>query len=477
MRPLSTDAYKLMHEGILALSQVEENGMRVDTEYLAQKMKDTKEAIQQMEHDIKQDEVFKVWKKRFKNKTKLDSGDQLGKVLFETMGYTPKEFTSGGEKGTPKPKTDIAALEQLNIPFVKKYLAIKKLKKARNTYLKGIQRETVDGIIHPVFNLHIARTWRSSSDNPNFQNFPIRDPNMGELIRRCFIPRDGNHIIEIDYSGIEVHSAQWYHHDPVMLSYLCDKTKDMHRDVSQQCYKLPDSEMSPQDKEDAKRIKKIRFWGKNGFVFPQFYGDWYMSCASYMWNAITREKLVTRDGTSLKKWLRKKGITRLGQVNSKIPPMPGTFIAHIKEVEFDFWNRRFKVYKQWKDSWWEEYQRTGQVQTLTGFVFDGLYDRKKIINYPIQGTAFHCLLWSLIRLQKLLMKKRMKSLIIGQIHDSIVADVPAKEKDDYLELANRVMTVDIKKHWNWITTPIEVEAEVTPLNRSWFEKEEVKISV
>jgi DNA polymerase I-like protein with 3'-5' exonuclease and polymerase domains len=75
------------------------------------------------------------------------------------------------------------------------------------------------------------------------------------------------------------------------------------------------------------------------------------------------------------------------------------------------------------------------------------------------------------------MKKRMKSLIIGQIHDSIVADVPAKEKDDYLELANRVMTVDIKKHWNWITTPIEVEAEVTPLNRSWFEKEEVKISI
>jgi DNA polymerase I-like protein with 3'-5' exonuclease and polymerase domains len=157
--------------------------------------------------------------------------------------------------------------------------------------------------------------------------------------------------------------------------------------------------------------------------------------------------------------------------------MPGTFIAHIKKVEFDFWNRRFKVYKQWKDSWWEEYQRTGQAQTLTGFVFDGLYDRKKIINYPIQGTAFHCLLWSLIRLQKLLMKKRMKSLIVGQIHDSIVADVPAKEKDDYLELANRVMTVDIKKHWNWITTPIEVEAEVTPLNRSWFEKEEVKISI
>ena len=68
MRPLSTDAYKLMHEGILALSQVEENGMRVDTEYLAQKMKDTKETIQQMEHDIKQDEVFKVWKKRFKDK-------------------------------------------------------------------------------------------------------------------------------------------------------------------------------------------------------------------------------------------------------------------------------------------------------------------------------------------------------------------------------------------------------------------------
>ena len=70
----------------------------------------------------------------------------------------------------------------------------------------------------------------------------------------------------------------------------------------------------------------------------------------------------------------------------------------------------------------------------------------------------------------------MKSLIIGQIHDSIVADVPHKELKDYLQLVNQVMTVDIKKHWDFICTPIEIEAEVAPMGKSWYEKADYKIN-
>jgi DNA polymerase I-like protein with 3'-5' exonuclease and polymerase domains len=69
----------------------------------------------------------------------------------------------------------------------------------------------------------------------------------------------------------------------------------------------------------------------------------------------------------------------------------------------------------------------------------------------------------------------MKTLIIGQIHDSIVADVPAEELEDFLELANYIMTVRLPEAWDWINVPLEIEAEVAPLNGSWADKKEMKL--
>ena len=113
--------------------------------------------------------------------------------------------------------------------------------------------------------------------------------------------------------------------------------------------------------------------------------------------------------------------------------------------------------------------------TLTGFRIEGLYKRNEVINYPVQGSAFHWLLWSLIRIQKLLKKYKMKSLLVGQIHDSIVGDVHKKELRDYLDIVKQVMTIDVRKHWEWIIVPLRIEAEVAPVGGSWFDKKEVKI--
>lgn len=465
------DAYQLLHEGSLALSTVESNGICIDTEYLQKAIKQTARKIKEQTEDIKNDEIFKTWKKRFGTKTNMDSSDQLGKVLFENMGYTCPVYTQTG-----KPKTDIAVLSELNIPFVKSLLSIKQLKKAKGTYLSGIEKETIDGLLHAFFDLGLAVTYRSSSSKPNFQNWPIRNYEMGKLIRQCFIPRSSKrHIVELDYGGIEVHGAAWYHKDPMMLDYLHDKTKDMHRDMAMQCYMLSKKEMTPKNEDDAKRIKDIRYCGKNRFVFPEFYGDWWLSCAPALWNSISQMKLKTREGLSLRKHLKSKGINRLGIVNIDATQESNTFLYHIKQVERDFWNSRFKVYRQWKEDWYNAYRKNGKFMMLTGFEISGLMKRNEVINYPVQGVAFHCLLWSLTRIQKLLNKYKMKSLIVGQIHDSIVGDILKSELQNYLEIANKVMTVDIKKHWSWITTPLEIEAEVSPVGKSWFEKTKVKI--
>lgn len=484
MKVATSEAYDLLHQGVISLAQVEANGVRIDTDYLDRTIKETGDKITSLQKEMRGDPIFHRWRKRFGEKTKMGSREQLGKLLFGEMGYESK-----GETATGKAKVDESAFDGIDLPFVKNFIRLEKLKKIQSTYLGGVLREVVDGYLHPVFNLHTVQTFRSSSSDPNFQNLPIRNPEFGGLIRRAFIPREGRVLVEIDYSGIEVRIAACYHQDPAMLEYIEDPSKDMHRDMAAECYMI-----------DPKQVSKgARYCAKNMFVFPQFYGSFYVDCAKALWEAIDRMSLTLEGGIhtkiegsgthpknmnearqtsgptppySLKQHLASKGIKKLGACDPSQKPLPGTFEHHIKQVEDRFWNKRFPTYAQWKKTWWNSYQKGGGFSTLTGFRIDGLYGRNDVINYPVQGSAFHCLLWSLIRIQSLLRKRKMQTLVVGQIHDSIIADVPVEELQDYLTLAKRVMTVSLPKVWKWIITPLDVEAEVTPVGGNWFEKKE-----
>ncbi len=391
-------------------------------------------------------------------------------MLFGEMGFECTERTATGRY-----KTDEESLSRINHPFVKDYLKVKKFEKTLTTYLLGIRREVVNGFIHPFFNLHLVRTYRSSSDSPNFQNIPVRDPAIGQLIRQAFIPRPGRRLVELDYGGIEVCVAACYHQDPTMLAYLEDDTKDMHRDMAMECFKLPLKELTPADKTDTaevKRAKDIRYCGKNMFVFPSFYGSFFLDCARNLWNAITSMNLHTRDGRSLLIHLREQGIREVGDLNPTEKPRKGTFERHLQKVEQDFWEKRFPIYDRWKKNWVKAYRRDGYMLTKTGFICQGYLKRNEIFNYPVQGSAFHCLLRSLIHLQRRLDESKMKSLIVGQIHDSVVSDVPDEELNEFLALSQEVMVDDLKDAWDWIVTPINIEAEVTPVNGNWYEKKE-----
>jgi DNA polymerase I-like protein with 3'-5' exonuclease and polymerase domains len=453
------DAYKLLHNGSLVMAEMERNGIHVDVDYVKYIQERIQHEVTRLTTRLEKDKVYRIWKHKYGYKMKLSSRTQLADILFNVMQIPTTELT---EK--KRYKADEEVLEGLDIPFIKRYLKIEKLKKAKNTYLANILRETCNGILHPNFNLHFARTYRSSSDHPNFQNLPKHDPLIQKLVRRSLITRSGCQIVDIDFKGSEICGAAWYHKDPMMLKYIKDTSKDLHRDMAQEIYILPKKQMT----------KAIRHCGKNMFVFPQFYGDWWLSCAKNLWNAIDRMNLETTDGIPLKKWLKKNGITELGTGNSK-KVKPNSFEAHLKRVEYAFWHKRFNKYHKWKEKWWEDYQSSGFFQMLTGFVVTGDINRKDCINYPVQGTAFHCLLWCLIRLNELLQKYKMKTKLIGQIHDSIVSDTPEKEFKDYLELAQEVITVQLKKHWPWIITPMRIEVSTTPVDGNWYEAKEYEI--
>lgn len=464
MKAATEEAYKLLHNGSLTLARAEAQGIKVDEEYLSCAIEKTGQDIKRLEEELRDDEVFSRWRRHYGTKTNLNSENQLAHILFGELGYPCYEWTEGGQGGKGKrPKVTETALQRIGIDFTKNYIRKSKLEKAKSTFLEGIQKEVVNGRLHTVFNLHTVATFRSSSDSPNFQNFPVRDKEIGELIRRCFIADSDEHVIvENDISGAEVRAAACYHKDPVLIQYIKDPTKDMHRDMAAECYKLKTDQVT----------KQARYCGKNMFVFPEFYGSYFQQCAPNMWDAIAKMSLTTVDGVPLDEHLAAKGITELGACDPEQRPVPGTFEHHLKKVEERFWNERFKVYSAWKKKWYDQYLKRGWFQMLSGFVCQGVFNRNDVINYPVQGFAFHWLLWGIIQLDKELRRRKMRSRIAGQIHDSIIASVPLDELQEYLDLVQEIMTVRLLEHWDSIIVPVEIEAEVTPPGGSWFEKAE-----
>lgn len=450
------DARRLMLEGQAALSAVEANGMRIDTDYLDRMLVETEAVLREMDDDIRRDPIWQTWVKIYGEKASLTSGEQLGHIVFDVMGVECVDRTPTG-----KPKTDEDALERVKFPFVKKIQNRKKLFTARNTFLRGIRDETVDGYLHSIFSLNTVITYRSSSSMPNVQNLPNRIKRTAKLVRRAFIPRGDDYLLaEFDLKGAEVCVSECYHFDPTMLDYL-KRGHDYHKDLAMQCYKLRADQVT----------KLVRGTAKADFVFASFYGSYFVNMAQNLWDAIEVDGLTRADGVGLMQHLAEQGITQLGPLERD--PPPGTFVAHIKAIYNDFWDCRFPVYKQWKIDWFQEYLKNGYCRSHTGFVYQGINARNEIINYPIQGASFHCLLWTLTRVQEWLTKNKMKSRIIGQIHDSIIMDIHRSELQDVTEFVSRMIRVAIRQAWDWVIVPLEAEASISEKN--WYEKEDLPL--
>ena len=457
-------AYQLLQQGSIALAEIEAAGVRVDKEYLDTTTSQITEKIRELEWDLKTDTIYTTWQRIYKNPN-LGSRDQLGKVLFGAVGYEAKTFTSTG-----RAKTDKASLDHVDIPFVKTFLEIENLKKTVSTYLQGIRREMVQvgkhWYVHPSYHLNTVSTYRSSCSEPNFQNVPKRDPKMSKFVRKCYLPHPGHHFAEVDFSTLEVKIAYTYHHDPVMRKYLTDPETDMHRDTAADVFILP---------QDQIEKKTTRDCSKNMMVFPTFYGSVYFQTAANIWEAITRKKWTLPNGKPLLTHLKEKGITELGDCDPKTlknnggKPESGTFAAHIKKVEDLLW-KRFRIYHKWRQDYYDLYQKRGWFKFHTGFVVNTEQKRNDVINYPVQGAAFHCLLQCLIWMTKAIKKYKMKSRVIGEIHDSMQLSIHPRELQDVLNLCEMFMTKSLADHWKWINIPLTIEVDVAPINESWAEQ-------
>jgi len=441
--------------------------MHVDVKYCEKQHKYLNKKCDKLIKKFSKTKLGKRWSKTFLS-VNWNSDQQLREVLFKKSGIKPVKRTKPS-KGHPKGQAscDNESLELISksYPELKPFMEYKKLAKVNNTFIAGILKEQVNGIIHPFFHLHIARTFRSSSSNINFHNQPNRDKKQRKIVRSSFKPAPGFGIMAADFSGIEVGTSCCYHKDKKMLHYVRHPEKNnMHTDMAVQCYLL--------DKFVKDGLEKIlRKGAKNGFVFPQFYGDYYKNNAASLasWgNLPTKgsfskkdgEKLIT--GLSLGEHLIKKGIFDYDD-----------FVDHIQEVEDDFWNNRFKGYRNWKKRNVREYYKKGYLKTLTGFTCSGEMSENDINNYPIQGAAFHKLLKTYIEVFRRLAHYKMKSFLIGQIHDELVFNYYPKEEDNVLEIVQEVACEWLPKQWKWINVPMVVEANVFDVDANWAQDSKV----
>lgn len=466
------EAYKLLHDGIFTLQRMEQQGLRINLKYIEKKNKEIASEVENLEKQFMATKFYRRWAHYNKTAVNIYSPQQLGAYLYNSLKLRIPKTTDSGEGST-----DEETLLELGIPELKLLVRAKKLKKAKATYFDGLSRESVNHFVHPFFNLHLVRTFRGSVDTPNLQNIPKRDAEIMDIVRGAIYPRKGHQLVEIDFSQLEVRVAACYHKDPMMIRYIEDKTTDMHRDMAQQLFKL---------KKFDKEITghgTLRQAAKNGFVFPEFYGSYYGNCAANLactWGGLSKHnKWEPGQGIEFGKGflsdhMLKHGFKELGK-HEKVDGKWTTtgFIKYVKDVEDDFWKNRFKVYSQWKDDWYAEYEKNGFFKSFTGFTYQGLMSKNDAVNYPIQGSAFHILLWSLIQGMNAQVREKWQTKIVNQIHDAVILDVHPTELKKIVPIMKCIMMNDVRQHWKWISVPLDVEVTVFPVDKSWACKDKI----
>ncbi len=403
--------YELFHEGILCFNDMEEAGIGVNTQYY-QKVKIEQEKRESfLLKRISQYPEIKLFRTKSGRNIDLGSAADINTLLYSYLQLAPTKYT---EKGNVS--ADAEVLENLDLPFAKDIVKVRQIEKNKVTYIEGILNEEVDGRIHPNFNLHLVTSYRSSGSNPNVQNLPRKDKASMELIRGGIIPTKGWQIGEADYGAVEVRIIACYSKDPILLKNLKDGI-DIHQ-------------------EWANFLGCSRFDAKNTFVFPLFYGSYYKSI---YYDLVSRGYNIS--------------------------------IGKVQQAEMEFW-KKYKVAKRFFEELYKFHRVYGYIEMFTGFRRRGWLSRNQISNIPIQGTAFHCLLWAAIQVNKIRKEENWKTKLIAQIHDSLILDIYPSELAHVITTVRRVMTVDILKVFPWIIVPLLAEIEVAEIDMPWHTKEE-----
>jgi DNA polymerase-1 len=390
------------------LTTVEFNGVKINTKMLA-------EVSKEMEREA--DNICKKIYEYAGGPFNIDSTKQLGDLLFNKLGLPTVKKTKTGFS------TDAGVLEQLKAhhPIAEDILNYRQYQKLRSTYVDAIPLlvNPDTGLVHTTYNQAVAATGRLSSNDPNLQNIPVRTE-MGRGLRKAFVSRfDDGQILSSDYSQIELRIMAHVAKDEALIKAF-KNNEDIHTQTSAKVFGVKPEDVTRDMRRKAKEINYGIMYGIGAFG------------------------LSTRLGIS-----REEG--------SQI--IKNYFTA-------------FPTVKEFIDSTIAFAKKTGYVQTLLGRrrymtninasnAVVRAQDERAAINMPIQGTAAEMLKIAMINIQHEIEKRKLKSLMIMQVHDELVFDVYPKENDELAALVKDKMTHAI---------PMDVVIDVDyGFGKTWFD--------
>ncbi|MDD3965884.1 MAG: DNA polymerase I [Candidatus Neomarinimicrobiota bacterium] len=384
---------------IPVLTDMEYQGIYVDTAFLRKMSAGLGKSMTRL-----MEEIYDLAGGKFN----INSPKQLGQILFEKLGLKAEKKTKTGYS------TDVNVLEKLKNehPLPQRILDFRMLSKLRSTYVDAlpglVNPETKR--IHGSFNQTVAATGRLSSSNPNFQNIPIRT-DEGREIRRAFCAqKKGWKILSADYSQVELRIMAHLSGDKNLIEAF-RRDADIHAHTASRIFNVAEKEVTPAMRRTAKVINFGIMYGAGAHRIAQELNIGYGEAGAIIKAYFER---YTGVGEYIERVIlecREKGYA--STMYGRIRPIP----------DINSENRNLQEAA-----------------------------KRAAINMPVQGSAADIIKIAMIRIHREMKKKKMRSMMILQVHDELVFELAPGEAADLRKIVKNAM-----EHATDLQVPLKVD--------------------
>ena len=387
--------YRTLEMPVLeVLFEMERNGVLLDIKLLEIQSRELGEKILELEQ-----RAFALAGQPFN----LNSPKQIQEILFDRLKLPVVKKTPGGA-----PSTDEDVLQQLALdyPLPKILLDYRSLAKLKSTYTDKLPRmvDTNTGRVHTNYAQAVAVTGRLASNGPNLQNIPVRTAE-GRRIREAFIAPPGHSIISADYSQIELRIMAHIAQDAGLLKAFA-AGEDIHCATAAEVFGVPLETVDNEQRRYAKIINFGLIYGMSEFGLATQLGIERVAARAYMDRYFSRYPGVADYMQRTREAAKRNGY-----------------------VETVFGRRL----------WLPE------INSVNGNRRQGA--ERAAINAPMQGTAADIIKLAMIAVRDWLVREKLCSKLIMQVHDELVLEVPDGEIDtvkrELPELMGGVARLDV----------------------------------
>jgi DNA polymerase-1 len=292
------------------------------------------------------------------------------------------------------------------------------LSKLKSTYTDKLPLliDPVTGRVHTSYHQAVAATGRLSSTDPNLQNIPIRNEE-GREIRKAFVAEKNCCLIAADYSQIELRIMAHLSSDKGLLKAF-EKGDDIHRATAAEVFGLAPEAVTGEERRAAKAINFGLIYGMSAFGLAKQLNTTRQQAQAYIDMYFDRYPGV------------KKYMDKIRQ------------LAHEQGFVETVFGRRLYLP--------EIKSRNAQLRQ---------YAERTAINAPMQGSAADIIKRAMNELDRWLLAEHPDVMLIMQVHDELVLEVPESKVDVIVDGVNTrmsqaaelsvVLEVDIGTGSNW----------------------------